>query len=157
MSLKATIKPEYIASKASAHELVRSWRLTKKHVNQSKALQPGNFIFTKYIAITPKVYDVNPVVIIIRANKKYVLGFNINWLRKHEKRRLLDFLIRNDIQSKTRLARIPVIRKLRRLRYPRRAYRLYFRKELAKPRLYQLTSEEMFLALSRNLREEIRL
>lgn len=154
MGLSLTVIPVWNGTKAAAADLLRSWNLNKKSSPQIKALLPGNFIHTKYAAVTPGVYDVNPVVMIIRANRKYVFGININWLHPLEKKKLMDFLIKNKIETKSRLAIIPVIRKLRLFRFTRKAYRLYHRKELAKPRLFELNAVEFYTALMRNIRKE---
>ena len=154
MSLEVTILGTYSSSSSKASELIRSWKSTKKPVSPISAFLPGNFIYTKYVAVTPKVYDVNPVVIIIRANKYHVFGININWLSRLEKRKLLEFLIQKEIHKKSRLEMIPIIRAIRRFRFTKKAYRLYHRKALAKPKIYKLDSVDLYNALLRNIRKE---
>ena len=137
-----------------ANELIRSWRRSKKSVTSMTAFLPGNFIYTKYIAVTPKTYDVNPVVIVIRANKHHVFGINVNWLSRYEKTKLMNYLISKDIQNKSRLEMIPIIRAIRRFRFTKKAYRLYHRKALAKPKIYKLDAKDLFDALSHNMLKE---
>lgn len=155
MSLADTLVPMFNPSKSQANELVRGWRRTKKAVTATTAFLPGNFIYTKYVALTPKTYDFNPVVIIIRANKHHVFGINVNWLSRFEKTKLMNFLISKDIQNKSRLEMIPIIRAIRRFRFTRKAYRLYHRKALAKPRIYKLDAKDLFDALMHNMRTEV--
>lgn len=154
MSLADTIIKAFSPSTSMANELVRSWRRSKKSVTATTAFLPGNFIYTRYIAVTPKTYDVNPVVIVIRANKHHVFGINVNWLSRFEKTKLMNFLISKDIQNKSRLEMIPIIRAIRRFRFTKKAYRLYHRKALAKPRIYKLDANDLFDALMHNMRKE---
>ncbi len=154
MSLADTIISPYNPSTSQANELVRTWRRTKKAATATSAFLPGNFIYTKYIALTPKTYDINPVVIIIRSNKHHVFGINVNWLSRFEKTKLINFLISKDIQNKTRLQMIPIIRAIRRFKFTKKAYRLYHRKALAKPRIYKLEAKDLFDALMHNMRTE---
>ena len=154
MSLADTIVSPYNPSTSQAKELIRTWRRNKKAVTATFAFLPGNFIFTNYIALTPKTYDINPVVIIIRSNKHHVFGINVNWLSRYEKTKLINFLISKDIQNKTRLQMIPIIRAIRRFKFTKKAYRLYHRKALAKPRIYKLEAKDLFDALMHNMRTE---
>lgn len=151
MSLADTLIKAFVPSASMANELVRGWRRTKKSVTAMSAFLPGNFIYTKYIAVTPKTYDVNPVVIVIRANKHHVFGINVNWLSRYEKMKLMNFLISKDIQNKSRLEMIPIIRAIRRFRFTKKAYRLYHRKALAKPKIYKLEARDLFDALTHNM------
>ena len=155
MPLADTIVAPYNPSKAQANELVRNWRRTKKSAAPTTAFLPGNFIYTKYVAVTSRVYDFNPVVIIIRANKHHVFGINVNWLSRFEKTKLMNFLISKDIQNKSRLEMIPIIRAIRRFKFTKKAYRLYHRKALAKPRIYKLDAKDLFDALMHNMRTEV--
>ena len=154
MSLADTIIKAFTPSKAQANELVRTWRRTKNPASPTTAFLPGNFIYTKYVALTPKTYDINPVVIVIRSNKHHVFGINVNWLSRFEKTKLMNFLISKDIQNKSRLEMIPVIRAIRRFRFTKKAYRLYHRKALAKPRIYKLDAKDLLDALMHNMRTE---
>lgn len=154
MSLADTLIKAFVPSASMANELVRGWRHTKKSVTAMSAFLPGNFIYTKYIAVTPKTYDINPVVIVIRANKHHVFGININWLSRYEKMKLMNFLISKDIQNKSRLEMIPIIRAIRRFRFTKKAYRLYHRKALAKPKIYKLEARDLFDALTHNMLKE---
>lgn len=156
MSLADTIIKAFVPSASMANELVRSWRRSKKSVTSMTAFLPGNFIYTKYIALTPKTYDVNPVVIVIRANKHHVFGINVNWLSRFEKTKLMNYLISKDIQNKSRLEMIPIIRAIRRFRFTKKAYRLYHRKALAKPKIYKLDAKDLFDALSHNILKEVK-
>lgn len=156
MSLADTILKVFSPSVSLANELVRGWRRSKKSVTSMTAFLPGNFIYTKYIAVTPKTYDVNPVVIVIRANKHHVFGINVNWLSRYEKTKLMNYLISKDIQNKSRLEMIPIIRAIRRFRFTKKAYRLYHRKALAKPKIYKLEAKDLFDALSHNMLKEVK-
>lgn len=156
MSLADTILKVFSPSVSLANELVRGWRRSKKSVTSMTAFLPGNFIYTKYIAVTPKTYDVNPVVIVIRANKHHVFGINVNWLSRFEKTKLMNYLISKDIQNKSRLEMIPIIRAIRRFRFTKKAYRLYHRKALAKPKIYKLDAKDLFDALSHNMLKEVK-
>lgn len=154
MSLADTIVQAFVPSASAGKELVRTWKRTKKAVTATTAFLPGNFIFTEYIALTPKTYDINPVVIVIRSNKHHVFGINVNWLSRFEKTKLMNFLISKDIQNKSRLEMIPIIRAIRRFRFTKKAYRLYHRKALAKPRIFKLDAKDLFDALAHNIRRE---
>lgn len=156
MSLADTILKVFSPSASLANELIRSWRRSKKSVTSMTAFLPGNFIYTKYIAVTPKTYDVNPVVIVIRVNKHHVFGINVNWLSRFEKTKLMNYLISKDIQNKSRLEMIPIIRAIRRFRFTKKAYRLYHRKALAKPKIYKLDAKDLFDALSHNMLKEVK-
>lgn len=156
MSLKSTIVQDYRPSKAQGRELMQYWRLHKPRVT-GMHLQPGNFVFTNYVAISPGKWDYNPVVMILRTNRKYVFGINVNWLTKKEKRRMLDYLILKETHKKKgRVSRLPILRETKRFKFTRRAYRLYFRKELRKPVLYRLEMTDVYDALNHNLRKVIK-
>ena len=93
-------------------------------------------------------------MIVIRSNKHHVFGINVNWLSRYEKTKLMNFLISKDIQNKSRLEMIPIIRAIRRFRFTKKAYRLYHRKALAKPRIFKLDANDLFDALTHNIRRE---
>lgn len=154
MSLADTIVQDYSPSEMKANELIRFWRRTKTPSSPTSAFLPGNIIYTRYAAVTPMVYDLNPVVIIIRANKRYVFGINVNWLSRLEKTKLLKFLMTKQAHKKSRLEMIPIIRSIRRFKFTKKAYRLYHRKELARPRVYKLTSRDLYDTLTRNMLKE---
>lgn len=151
MSLADTMIPTYQPSKAIGKNLIRGWRLKKKTALPLSALRKGNVIFTTYLAVTPGVYDYNPVVMVLRENKYHVFGINLNWLTPRDKAMMLNFLINKGFHNKNRLQRRPIVTDIKRRRYTRKAYRLYHRKALAKPRLYELTPQEVYQALTHNL------
>lgn len=151
MSLQDTVVPTYNPSPMAAKALIRELRLTKRHAPGIKTLREGNIVFTTYVAVTDKFYDFNPVVLIIRANKSHIFGINVNWLSKIEKKKLLDFLIKSNFHSKSRIQRAQVIRMLKRLRFTRKAYRLYHRKAFQAPRLFELKQTEFYRALMMNM------
>lgn len=151
MSLEQTIIPKYNGSSSAAAELIRYWRLNKSHTPGRAVFIPGNIAYTKYVAVSPGKYDINPVILVIRSNRKYVLGINVNWLSIIEKRKLMEFLIKMKTHEKSRISRVSIFRSLRKLKFTRKAYRLYFKDELFKPRVYNLTVPDLYNAISRNL------
>lgn len=151
MSLKDSVVPTYQPSKAAGKQLIREWRLKKKTALPTSSLRKGNVIFTTYLAVTPGVYDYNPVVMVLRENKYHVFGINLNWLLPRDKKMMLNFLIQKEFHKKTTLQRRPIVTDIKRRRYTRKAYRLYHKKALAKPRLYELEPLEVYQALTHNL------
>ena len=153
MSLKDTILPVYKSSKSQGRQLIRDWRRTKTPAGVT-ALMPGNFIFTTYLAVTDKLYDYNPLVMIIRADKKYVFGINVNWLNRLEKTKLLKYLADHRAHEKSRLQVQALIRGIRRFRFTKKAYRLYHRKAFAKPRVFLLNTTDFYEGLMHDLLDE---
>lgn len=154
MSLADTFVDNYNPSKVAGKAIIKRWRKNKKQAIALSSLRKGHIIFTTYLAVTPGVYDYNPVVMVLRENKFHVLGLNLNWLTPRDKRLMLNFLIKKDFHNKTPIQRRAIVTDIRRRKYIKKAYRLYHRKELAKPRLYDLEAHEVYEALTHDLRWE---
>lgn len=162
-TLADTLIPEFNWSPAAGQALIRDWKLNKKRANPGTALMPGNLLFIQeYNASTVKVYDQNPVVMVLNTSKKHVLCFNINWLGKRDRERMLRQFIKHQQGRKGknpmgRLERLMLFNKIRKFRFPRDAYRLYYRNELRKSRIYNLTMGDFYKALTRRLITKIKL
>lgn len=160
-NLADTYIPEFNWAPAAGQALIRDWKLNKKRANPGTALLPGNLLFIQeYHASTVRVYDENPVVMVLRANKTHVLCFNINWLGKRDRERMIRQFVkhqqtRKGKQPMGRLERLMLFNKIRKYRFPRDAYRLYFRNEMRKSRIYNLTMGDFFKALTRRLRRTV--
>lgn len=150
MSLSKTIEPIYKPSKMQANQLVRDWRLNKKPV-AGTALLSGNIIFTNYVAVTPGVYDYNPVVLILRANKFHIFGINVNWVELPFRKKMMRFMIERNMHNNTRLQNIAFFKQLKKFPFTRKAYRLYHRKEFAKPRIFKLDAYDLYDAMMHNM------
>lgn len=155
MSLADSSIPKYTGSKTKA----RQWLLQKKKEKPTTpllALMPGNCVFIpKYVAVTATFWDYNPVVLIIRSGGKYVFGLNLNWLSRIEKRKLQDLFKRWNVQTNSRLKNAALFRQLKRYKFAKSAYRLYFKEQIQKSRIFKLTNAEIFQVTSLNLLNEL--
>lgn len=151
-SLKKTIVPSWNSSKSYAKKTIDTWKDTKTPTNLGTAIKPGKFVFTKYVAVTRGKYDINPCVMILRANKTHVFGININWLSRTEKQKLLKYMISRNVHEMS-VQQIKLLFNTIRKKYKftKNAYRLYHRKAFQGPRLYTLDVPDFYEALSRDI------
>lgn len=96
-----------------------------------------------YKAQVQKKYDKTPTALVLRASKTRYLCFNINWLDRIKKKKLLKLLskhLKEDTMD-SNIARMRFFNRLRAKNFPRSCYRVYLKVGLPK-RLYQLSLEE---------------
>ena len=156
LSLKETLIPEFNLSPAAGQALVRDWKRKKKPSNFANTILPGNMVFiSSYTATTVKSWDENPVVLILRVSNKHVLAFNINWLTKREKERMIRQFIKGHVGKKgrplNRLERLALFNKIRKFKFPKAAYRVYFKKQLKRTKIYNLTMGDFFQAIAHKM------
>lgn len=152
-SLSDTVVPKYNPSSAAAKEYARSIR-TRTPNSPASSLLPGNIVFTNYVAVTRGVYDYNPCVLVIRANKHHIFGINVNWMTRLQKVKMIKYFVDRKLHETSRLQRAVIFRQLKRLRSPRSAYRLYHRKAFAKPKLFNLDVYDLYQMMTKNIRVE---
>lgn len=160
-SLKDTLIPKFELNESAGKALIREWKKNKKPGNQA-IVRPGNIIFiSNYEATTVKVWDKNPVLLILNTSKSYVLGYNINWLKKRDRERLLRVFEKNlkGRQQKplTRLERLQLFKKVSKFKFPKAAIRVYKREQLKQSRIYQLNMGDFFEAVTKKLIEKIKI
>lgn len=160
MSIKDTTIPEMRLSKTRGQMIIRSWIRDKKTKPFTTTVRPGNFVFIRsYVATTVKTWDKNPVILVLGVSKSYVLGFNINWLNRIDRERVIRFFIKQLSTIKkprpTRLQRLAMFNKLKRHPYPRYAYRVYFSSEIRNSRLYPLSFGDFFAAMTADLSDVV--
>lgn len=103
-----------------------------------------------YKAQVQKVYDKTPTALVLRASKTRYLCFNINWLDKIKKKKLLKFLkkyIKDEGELTSNVKRSKFFRRLREKNFPRSCYRVYLKVGLPKGKIYQLSLEEFKSAI----------
>lgn len=153
-SLKDTLIPEWQLNQAAGKALIRHWRQTKRP-NTSQSIRPGNILFiSNYEATTVPVWDKNPCILILNTSKSYVLAFNINWLGRQDREKMIrQFIKAYKGKSKplTRAERLILFNKIRGFKFPRYCYRVYKRDEVKKSRIYLLSVGDFFEAITKKL------
>lgn len=152
--LKDTLIPNHRTSPAIGAAIVRHWKKTKRITNPAQALRIGNMVFvSRYDAETVPVWDINPVILILRVTKAHVLAFNINWLPLADKERMIKEFVKacRPKRPPTRMERYVLFNKIRKKPFPRAAFRVYHRKELESHRLYLLSLGDFWEAITANL------
>lgn len=104
-----------------------------------------------YQAQTAKRWDKTPTALVLRSSKSRYLCFNINWLDKIGKKKLLKLLNKFLKDQETLLLDSNVKRnkffnRLRSKNFPRSCYRVYLKSGLPK-NIYQLNIEEFKQAI----------
>lgn len=102
-----------------------------------------------YKAQAQKRYDKTPTALVLRASKSRYLCFNINWLDRVKKKKLLKFLkkyIKDEGELDSNIKRAKFFRRLRQKNFPRSCYRVYLKVGLPK-KLYQLSLDEFKAAV----------
>lgn len=155
MSLRETIIPTMNLSQSAGRAITRSWIINKNPSNTS-VIKPGNIVFiSSYAATTVDVFDRNPVILILNVSQTYVLAFNINWLDRKQRQQMIRAFQRAQqaIKNKrmSRLQRYALFLKIRKMPFPRAAYRVYFRSQIKRVKIYNLTMGEFFEACTHNL------
>ena len=154
-SLKDTIIPTLNMNKMKGREIIRDWRMTKRPASPAAALRPGNIAFCrKYQATTVPEWDINPCILIFNTSSSYVLGFNVNWLSRSQRKMMINIIAREYKTNKgnmDRMQRLKLFKKLKKFNFTRKAIRVYHRSVLAKSAIYQLTTGEFFEACTHNL------
>ena len=155
-TLKDTIIPSISMNPIQGRQVIIGWRKNKRPTAAVTALRTGNIVFIKrYNATTVPVWDINPVILIYNTSTSYVLGFNINWMTRSQKKMTIN-LFANECKtsngkSLNRMQRLRIFKKLRKYQFPRSSIRLYHRSELSKSTIYELTQGEFFEAISHSL------
>lgn len=97
-----------------------------------------------YTAQTVKRYDKTPTALVLRASKSRYLCFNINWLPKSSKKKLIKFLNKfleeDTLESNSK--RLKFFNRLRDQKFPRVCYRIYLKKGLPKGKIFKLSIDE---------------
>lgn len=102
-----------------------------------------------YKAVTQKRYDLTPTALVLRSSKSRYLCFNINWLDRIKKKKLLKLLakyIKDEGDLNSNVKRMKFFRRLREKNFPRSCYRVYLRTGLPK-KIYQLSIDEFKQAI----------
>ena len=104
-----------------------------------------------YQAQTAKRWDKTPTALVLRSSKSRYLCFNINWLDRTSKKKLLKLLNEFLDLDETKLLdsnvkRTKFFNRLREKNFPRSCYRVYLKSGLPK-NLYQLNIEEFKQAI----------
>lgn len=104
-----------------------------------------------YQAQTAKRWDKTPTALVLRSSKSRYLCFNINWLDRTSKKKLLKLLNKFLDLDETKLLdsnvkRTKFFNRLRAKNFPRSCYRVYLKSGLPK-NLYQLNIEEFKQAI----------
>ena len=104
-----------------------------------------------YQAQTAKRWDKTPTALVLRSSKSRYLCFNINWLDRTSKKKLLKLLNKFLDLDETKLLdsnvkRTKFFNRLREKNFPRSCYRVYLKSGLPK-NLYQLNIEEFKQAI----------
>ena len=93
-----------------------------------------------YQAKVQKRYDKTPTALVLISSKTRYLCFNINWLDRIKKKKLLKFLSKylkeDSLDSNNK--RIKFFNKLRQKNFPRSCYRVYLKSGLP-DKIYQLS------------------
>lgn len=102
-----------------------------------------------YKAVTQKRYDLTPTALVLRSSKSRYLCFNINWLDRIKKKKLLKLLakhIKDEGDLSSNVKRMKFFKRLREKNFPRSCYRVYLRTGLPK-KIYQLSIDEFKQAI----------
>lgn len=104
-----------------------------------------------YQAQTAKRWDKTPTALVLRSSKSRYLCFNINWLDKIGKKKLLKLLNKflkdqETLLLDSNIKRNKFFNRLRQKNFPRSCYRVYLKSGLPK-NLYQLNIEEFKQAI----------
>ena len=104
-----------------------------------------------YQAQTAKRWDKTPTALVLRRSKSRYLCFNINWLDKIGKKKLLKLLNKflkdqETLLLDSNIKRNKFFNRLREKNFPRSCYRVYLKSGLPK-NLYQLNIEEFKQAI----------
>lgn len=104
-----------------------------------------------YQAQTAKRWDKTPTALVLKSSKSRYLCFNINWLDRTSKKKLLKLLNKFLDLDETKLLdsnvkRTKFFNRLRAKNFPRSCYRVYLKSGLPK-NLYQLNIEEFKQAI----------
>ena len=104
-----------------------------------------------YQAQTAKRWDKTPTALVLRSSKSRYLCFNINWLDKIGKKKLLKLLNKflkdqETLLLDSNIKRNKFFNRLREKNFPRSCYRVYLKSGLPK-HLYQLNIEEFKQAI----------
>ena len=104
-----------------------------------------------YQAQTVKRWDKTPTALVLRSSKSRYLCFNINWLDRTAKKKLLKLLNKFLDLDETKLLdsnvkRTKFFNRLREKNFPRSCYRVYLKSGLPK-NIYQLSIEEFKQAI----------
>lgn len=104
-----------------------------------------------YQAQTAKRWDKTPTALVLRSSKSRYLCFNINWLDKIGKKKLLKLLNKflkdqETLLLDSNIKRNKFFNRLREKNFPRSCYRVYLKSGLPK-NLYQLNIEEFKQAI----------
>lgn len=104
-----------------------------------------------YQAQTAKRWDKTPTALVLRSSKSRYLCFNINWLDKTGKKKLLKLLNKflkdqETLLLDSNIKRNKFFNRLREKNFPRSCYRVYLKSGLPK-NLYQLNIEEFKQAI----------
>lgn len=157
-TLKDTFIPKWQMNESAGQALIRKWKLYKKP-GTSQILKPGNMVFvSNYEATTVPVWDKNPCLLILNVSKSYVLAFNINWLGRRDREKLIRQFIKAYKGKKplTRMERVILFNKIRGFKFPRSAYRVYKFEELKTSKIYLLNVGDFFEAITKRLISKIK-
>lgn len=104
-----------------------------------------------YQAQTAKRWDKTPTALVLRSSKSRYLCFNINWLDRTSKKKLLKLLNKflkdqETLLLDSNIKRNKFFNRLREKNFPRSCYRVYLKSGLPK-NLYQLNIEEFKQAI----------
>ena len=104
-----------------------------------------------YQAQTAKRWDKTPTALVLRSSKSRYLCFNINWLDKIGKKKLLTLLNKflkdqETLLLDSNIKRNKFFNRLREKNFPRSCYRVYLKSGLPK-NIYQLNIEEFKQAI----------
>ena len=119
-------------------------------MKQIKDIQPGMICkINGYTAQVQKKYDKTPTALVLRASKTRYLCFNINWLDRVKKKKLIEVLKKwlkdeNDLKSNNK--RMKFFNRLRQKNFPRSCYRVYLKAGLPEE-IYQLNLDEFISAI----------
>lgn len=101
-----------------------------------------------YQAKVQKRYDKTPTALVLRSSKTRYLCFNINWLDRIKKKKLLKFLSKylkeDSLDSNNK--RIKFFNRLRQKNFPRSCYRVYLKSGLP-DKIYRLSIDEFKQAI----------
>lgn len=105
-----------------------------------------------YQAQTAKRWDKTPTALVLRSSKSRYLCFNINWLDKIGKKKLLKLLNKflkdqETLLLDSNIKRNKFFNRLRAKNFPRSCYRVYLKSGLPK-NIYQLNIEEFKQAIN---------
>lgn len=113
-------------------------------------MQPGMICrINGYTAQTQKKFDRTPTALVLRASKSRYLCFNINWLDRVKKKKLIGVLkkwLKDESDLKSNNKRLKFFNRLRQKNFPRSCYRVYLKVGLPEE-IYQLNLDEFISAI----------